>query len=499
VKLPRHAFVRFWDLHAWAGVVIGLLLHFMFFFGAITLFHHQLGVWEEPRLHVAPSPTAPAIDAVIARERAAGTLPAAEFRVYLPHDGQPYRLGYVDAAGAWQSPRVDPGDGTLLAKRSALADFFYGLHYLWIGVPGWEWVYQLAGVLCIFLLVVIVSGVAIHLKDLVRQLHQFRPGQRPRVMWSDLHKVFGVMGLPFQLVYGLSGAILCLYMFLAAPFVKTVFAGDQAALEKAAYGGGENQKVVPRGTPVAPLPLAELVRRGEAAVPGLRAQQVVYRAYGDVAGTVSVGGYARGSFAYGEVELLAATGEPGRAAGGFARPPLARVVDWLYGVHFVRYGGHTALWLHFVLAICACLTVLSGNWIWLARREKRMAHPGNRALQRLTVGFSAGLCLAVAATLLAHRVLPWDVADRANVEKLGFAGAFVAVLIWALAERNPARLWWQQLGAAGVALVVGPLAAGTRLFTAPAAVRGVELALLVTGGVLLVAARFMYRRARTTP
>ncbi|AGP41615.1 hypothetical protein BE04_18715 [Sorangium cellulosum] len=44
-KLSRHAFTTFWGVHAWAGVVGGLLLHVMFLSGGITLFRRQLAVW----------------------------------------------------------------------------------------------------------------------------------------------------------------------------------------------------------------------------------------------------------------------------------------------------------------------------------------------------------------------------------------------------------------------------------------------------------------------
>ncbi|HEU4533238.1 MAG TPA: PepSY-associated TM helix domain-containing protein, partial [Polyangiaceae bacterium] len=48
MKLSRHAFTRFWGLHAWAGVIAGLVLHLTFLTGAVTLFREQVSTWEEP-------------------------------------------------------------------------------------------------------------------------------------------------------------------------------------------------------------------------------------------------------------------------------------------------------------------------------------------------------------------------------------------------------------------------------------------------------------------
>jgi hypothetical protein len=220
--------------------------------------------------------------------------------------------------------------------------------------------------------------------------------------------------------------------------------------------------------------VAELVRIAEAERPAMTTVRLHFVHHGDAAGRVIVGG--RDGFAWVEVELEAATGALQHVSGA-DRPPLGRAIDWLYGVHFVRYGGRTAIWLHLVLALAGCVTMLSGNWIWLARREKTRQHPGNRALQRLTVGFSAGLCLAVGVTLLVHRAAPGH-------EKLVFAAAFVAANGWALVA-DATTLWTRQLVGAAAVLAAAALWSPTN---------GVDLALVVVAGALAAAARILGRR-----
>jgi uncharacterized iron-regulated membrane protein len=56
MKLSAHAFTRFWDVHAWVGVIGGLVLYVMFLTGAITLFHQELEVWQEPLAQQARLP-----------------------------------------------------------------------------------------------------------------------------------------------------------------------------------------------------------------------------------------------------------------------------------------------------------------------------------------------------------------------------------------------------------------------------------------------------------
>jgi hypothetical protein len=53
-----------------------------------------------------------------------------------------------------------------------------------------------------------------------------------------------------------------------------------------------------------------------------------------------------------------------------------------------------------------CLTILTGNWIWLVRREARAAGAGNRLLARLTIGLGGGVIPAAAALFWANRAAP---------------------------------------------------------------------------------------------
>jgi uncharacterized iron-regulated membrane protein len=174
----------------------------------------------------------------------------------------------------------------------------------------------------------------------------------------------------------------------------------------------------------------------------------------------------------------------------------------LYGLHFARYGGMYIRVLYTLLALAGCLTMLTGNWVWLTRREKTRAHPGNRLLRRLTIGFGAGLCVATASVLVANRVLPRELHDRADTEKWIFAAVFVAALVWALAARE-VTLWWRQLGLTGALCVATPIAGviatrgavwrgGSPVLATVASVDGMILAI---GVGLLALARFLRRRA----
>ena len=54
MKLPRHAFQTYWDVHAWSGAIAAIVLNAMFFAGVFALFHEEIALWQDPRAHHAP-------------------------------------------------------------------------------------------------------------------------------------------------------------------------------------------------------------------------------------------------------------------------------------------------------------------------------------------------------------------------------------------------------------------------------------------------------------
>ena len=226
MKLSPEAYRRFYELHAWSGVTTGLVLYVMFIAGGFTLFHEPLEQWEEPlaqRTHATPVPLAQQLASGLT---AMGHTPAAFWFSPAHEVGEP-AFDWQDEKGTWQAARLDSERGVLVAQRERLAHFTYTLHYLWHDLTG-MWLYTVAGFLGLAWLLVIASGLLVHLKDVVRQFHQFRPQKRGRTFWGDLHKVLGTMGLPFQVVMAWSGAFIILGPLLMRLFVGPVFGGDVA-------------------------------------------------------------------------------------------------------------------------------------------------------------------------------------------------------------------------------------------------------------------------------
>jgi uncharacterized iron-regulated membrane protein len=222
MKLAPYAYTRFWDVHAWAGVITGLLVYVMFVLGSLVLFYEPLTIWKEP---IKQRPT-PQITSLQSTLELAGELPN-EFYYYLPKDGRglPKVAYFLPGTTSWRALWLDVERNQVVPQRELAAAYLYDLHYLWHEVTGYGLQYG-AGILVFGFLLAIVTGVLIHLKDLLRKLHRFRPDRTPRVMFSDLHKVTSVFGLPFQLVYALTGTLMALSPLFFDLSIDAVFGGD---------------------------------------------------------------------------------------------------------------------------------------------------------------------------------------------------------------------------------------------------------------------------------
>ena len=501
MRLTRRALPIFWSYHAWAGVTVGLLVYVMVLTGTITLFRHPLELWSEP-LHQQTASTSSkkfqtALDLAIAR---IGNTPEELWVVVPQGDHGATTVSYELPDGrTWRQVLVDHERATAVIEREALATFLYHLHFLWH--PAAPWLYYVAGFAAVALLFAIVTGVLIHLRSLMQQLHRFRPHARLRVVWSDLHKVLGVVGLPFQTFYAYSGAFLVLGAPLATTLTSAFLGVDT---ERARQWTGDEIEVAgePPGTPSTVLTLDDLVTVARYEEPRLVVRSLSIRHHGRDNGSVEIDGSIEGGTTAISLRLREldgavtanSTGRPENASQQYGR--------WLTRLHFADLGGTGMRILYAVLGLATSLTILSGNWIWMARRESR----NTSILARLTAGFGAGIVVAIAALFLGSRLLPLDTFRRMTAEELTFALALTACLAWSLAARDVPALWWKMSALAGAMLLLTPLFAArlstAGLFGRPGArvgpVVGVDVTLLGSGMLLCIVA-WALRRRTTSP
>lgn len=448
MKLSPRTYERWWDLHTWAGLLSSPFVYLIFFFGVLTLFHGEISVWQEAR---GPVPSLLEVDQILNSELERGSMAPASVRINFPRPRRPgFSISYTDEKGTDQF-RVLEREG-LRSVRSEVADFLYGMHYLQFpGAPGW--LYTLAGLASAILLMVVVTGLLIHLPAIRREFHQFRPRKKLRVVWSDAHKVLGTMGLPFALVYAFTGVWMGLDSLVAPRVTAVSFAGDEAASTRAMNGEpGPDSTIEPANVRATRLSLAALVEHAQRApVPAhsSRTSHDCRAVYLENIGDQN--GIARFMCADYDLVFRQVDGSPVEPAAP-VRPTLsARVATVPYELHFIEFGGMTLRVVYALLGVAACIAILSGNWLWIERRGKSRS---TWLLQRATLAIGGGPLVASSAMMLVNRLQV-----SADLERLCFWSSWLLAALLSFGLRK-ARSGWSLLLAVSSVLLFSTAAFG---------------------------------------
>ena len=443
-------------LHTWSGLVVGWLLFAIFLTGAVSFYRHEISGWMRPELRqMAPSPDA----ASIALDRLKAIAPnARRWLVDLPDARDPIAHIY-----AWRDPGQTPsfqreGLDTAAGKPAAAratygGDFLFYFHFD-LNMPS-IWGRLIVGGAAVVMLIAIVSGVITH-RRIFRDFFTFRPGKGSHRSWLDAHNVLGVMALPFHVMITYTGLITLMFLYMPWARDAAYPDGSQGFLSEASFATTipEAARAAAPLAPIEPL-LAEAERRWGGAPVG---RINVYRP-GDASALIELTSSDAAQIAFhrrkitfnGVTGAVVSTTDPTRWA--------AETYGVMYGLHVGRFADPFVRFLYFLSSMAGTAMVATGLLLWVAKRCPKgggatKPNLGHQVVKKLNIGTIAGLPIAIAAFFWANRVLPADLARRADLE----VGSFF--LVWILAVVHPllrttGRAWTEQITFA--ALLYGAL------------------------------------------
>jgi len=424
------------SVHSWVGIASGIFLFIAFYAGAISVFVHELQGWGAPP---RPMPTreeglaaAQRLLDAVARD---GKLAGEPFLVLPGEHGVEPSLRFFDEATRTEHRFAPDGRGGAIetAPRSGFVDFVYDLHFT-AGLPRAFGTY-LFGIVCVLYGLALVSGVVLYAPVFFRDLFALRIGRNLKRLWQDAHNVIGVLSLPFHVMFAWSGAVLTIGFVLLAPFQFLVFENRLLDVLEADFEVAPH--VAEAGVAQTMLPVAELVRRAEAALPGLSAESLSFHDPGDANAIATVYGpiAQRRLTNLGAVALRAGDGETIRALPPDDFTPGTTFLRGLQTLHYGNFGAAAVKWLYFVLGLAGAFLFYTGNLLWIESRRKRRqpAQPrSTRFMAALTLGTCLGCVAGVSAVFVAGALLPEAWTPRV------YWTVFLACSAWAFL-RPPAR------------------------------------------------------------
>ena len=485
-------------LHTWSGLFVCWLLLMVFMSGTASYYRDEISWWMKPELQAAsqaaPVPAGQAAQSALAYLRRQAP-DATRWVIELPSGRQPA------LAVSWVAPKtadkkrrarqdqvlLDPASGAQLPAPRATegGDFLFRLHFDLHYMPI-VWGRWIVGIAAMGMLVAILSGVITH-RRIFKDFFTFRPrkGQRS---WLDAHNALAVLALPFHLMITYTGLVTLMFMYMPAP-KQALYGGDQKTWLKDAYPQTA-RKVTPSGQPAPLTDLAPLLAQASQRWQGAAAGRIVIDYPGDANATIAVARQAGLSFSNIEPAVLfqGASGQLLAATDYDAITP-SEARRAMYGLHLGRFADPLLRALFFLCGLAGCAMVATGAVLWGVRTRAQAAKTGRfgfglRLVEALNIGAIAGLPIAFAAFFWANRLLPVDMAQRADREIACFFGAWALAAV--LAQLRPTRAMWRCQLWLGAGLWCGlmPLT----LATTEVALAGFDWVALVVGLLLAGAA-----------
>lgn len=497
-------------VHTWASLVLGWLLYAIFFTGTLSYFRDEIDVWMKPELHAAMANANTPKIALEGLQRIAPN--ATSWALRLPGQRQ------ISVQARWREPGAAKGrEGTKRAELNAATgeriqaretlggNFLYRFHYQLHAISH-LWGRWIVGLATGLMLVALISGVIVH-KKIFTDFFTFRPrkGQRS---WLDAHNATSVLALPFCFMIVFSG--LMLLMTELMPWgVNAAYDGDRQTygterraltMESGEGTDAASQSDDERLQPVqlAPAPLtnirpllAEAARRW----PERGVGTIIVNQPNTNRATIELreqGGHSMVSRGVGERLVFNGVSGELQQAPRIATPPAAKAVyNVLTSAHLGRPRIPLLRWLLFFSGIVGTAMVATGMVLWVIKRLPKRKKLGrtpwtHRFVEVMNVGGIAGLSLATAAYFWLNRLIPSELAGRADAEVYGFFAVWCVAFVCALA-RPYRKAWREQMALAAMLFallpVVNPLTGGNGLVTTVAAgqwsVASFDLAMLV--------------------
>jgi uncharacterized iron-regulated membrane protein len=447
-------------LHTWTGLLLSVVLYFMFVTGTAGYVHLEITRWMEPERAATGAEavgSSPALAAKAVAQLQADMPRAKAYYITLPagrHAGELSLYASALEGDAAIERRLDPATfaplGTVreTGGGGALYAMHYALHYL----PGAVAMY-LVGIATMFMLIAIITGVVVH-KKIFADFFTFRPAKRQR-SWLDAHNLSSVLALPFLVMITYSG--LLFYTFDYAPAAKWAAYGTGAEansrIDAEIYPSYASLPITAEPAPLASV--ADMIAAAEArwGAGSVQYFNIQNPGLANAILTAEREATARSAILPQRLQSNAVTGamlgDP-----GVRDPASVQFADVLIFLHEGNFARPVLRWLYVVAGLFGAAMIATGMVLWTAKRRQRLrgdaaASAGLVFVERLNVGVIVGLPLGIAVYFWANRLLPLGMAGRAEWEMhalfITWAGALIAGAL-----RPPGKAWPEQLALAAL-------------------------------------------------
>lgn len=386
--LDKRNYNILFHIHTISGIIISVGLYVIFFAGSFSFFRDEIIAWERNE------PVEKAEFQQMNLNRMIHSL-GQEYNLYsrdisFTQYYQTNRIGVglsapkdttVEGSREFLTLNTENMKRSTYTENYSIGEFLYRLHFFaqlnHFGRSG----YALAGLVSLFFLFAILTGILVHWKKIISNFYLFRPKAKLKTIWTDAHTALGVIGFPLQFMYAITGAFFIFGAIAMGPVVSSVMYDGNAGKMYKDLGPKQQSYPLAMEKTSYDLDWNNFVDQTKADWNNFKVRTVKFINYGDENMHVAVIGHPKYSEALtgqGKKIFNASTG-----AMVFQKDPSAsNYYDAFNGIidrlHFGDFGGLGLRIVYFILGIVSCFVIISGILIWLTARDKKYVAPKKR-------------------------------------------------------------------------------------------------------------------------
>jgi len=367
--------------HLWLGLISGVFLFLIGLTGSVAVFAEEIDWLVIPPLRVQPTPIESRVDADVLMTQLHTRYPQARVSSLTlsqrPSFAHTANVKVPQPDGRRRSAVVflDPATGEIRGERRPTGGYtasvyqFIRQSHVRLLMGFWGRVF--VGVFGVTLSLSCITGIWIY-RGWIKKLFQLKlqGGWRSRKPWAELHKFIGVWSLIFNLLIGLTGAVLGLEN-LTNKLSQTWFAPAKSVSKKT-----PEPKPTTLPTPEGePLGVSALLAHAHRAFPDLKVRTISFPANaanpvvlrGGVPNILVADSHVRSA---NSIALNSITGETERIVDG-RKTNFWRRVYWSFDpLHFGYFGGMLTKIIWFILGLTPGTLAITGAVMWWRRRSR---------------------------------------------------------------------------------------------------------------------------------
>lgn len=395
----------FFHLHTVSGIVLAVALFVIFFAGAFTLFKSEFYLWENPAARTVKLQETDLAE-VVTRLQQSLTDFDLDDDTYItfarPENPVIGIYGHIKPEGAEEevhyAGKMNPVTYAVSDKaESTVGETLYKLHYF-AQIPfAGMWI---AGFVSLFFIFATVTGVLVHWKNMLTKFWAFSFQGTWKQIWTNSHTVFGLLGLPYQFMYAVTGAFYLLLLLVLLPAVMVFYEGKPEKVYAMAYPmyGVEYNEQAPVFDHTANL---------------ASAYRKVSQQYGTDFDILAVqthhvhkeDGVANFRLVSKDKSIFASNGYIGyrlkdgtelyNALPGKNKKWTYAIVEAVMQLHFASFGGLVVKGLYFVMALFSCFVFVSGILIWKEARDNNRYTASQKDFHRKVTKVFLAICFTL--------------------------------------------------------------------------------------------------------